>query len=314
MILAVIDIGSNTYNLKITDTQSGHVLHFDKLFVKMLEGSRGTSEISAAGHHRGLAALKHYAQAIKKYPGALAYAFATSAVRSSSNGVQFVADAERETGICINVIDGDQEALFITEGVKQAVELAEEPTLIMDIGGGSTEYVIANKNTVFWKKSYLLGASRLLETLQPGDPISSEGFERFENHLNDMLPDFLQAVQQYNPHLLIGSSGSFETLYNVAAHRFGRREILPDDRSLNFHLMEFETVYTDLLNMTTRQRLNVPGMPAPRAEMIHLSGMLIDYVLRKSVVSQFKISTYALKEGVVSSIFKNPEKWRKSLL
>lgn len=314
MRIGIIDLGSNTFNLKIVDTESQAEVHVDKRPVKLLQGSGKSPRIAPGGFERGLVVLNDYMKVMRDWDVDRAYAFATSAIRSSENGEDFVREAYSKTGVAVNVIDGDQEARFIFEGVRQAIDLNEDPVLVMDIGGGSTEYIIGNNSKVFWAASYPLGVSRLLENLAPNDRITNEDEIAFRQHVDLIQSELYEALYQFPVQTLIGSSGSFETYYNIAAAKFDRLAIGPTDRSLNFNIFEFDQTWKMLMKMDTQERLKVPGMLPMRAEMIHLSGILIDMVLQKSVINHFFISTFALKEGVLEEVINKPEKWHASSL
>ena len=160
MRIAVIDLGTNTFNLLIVEVNSdktySHVFQ-TKISVKLAEGGMNEGVIAEIPFQRGMAAFKTHFETTKKYKVDKVFAFATSAIRSTKNGQLFVEQAKEETGIDIQIISGDREAELIYYGVHSAVEMDDDASLIIDIGGGSTEFIIANKNRIFWKQSFLLG-------------------------------------------------------------------------------------------------------------------------------------------------------------
>ena len=186
--------------------------------------------------------------------------------------------------------------------------------MIVDIGGGSTECVIANDQGVLWEKSYPLGVSRLLETFKPQDPLSAEDQRKIEQHLDQTLIELWFAVQQYKPTTIIGSSGSFETIHDVCARRFGHDTIQPDQKHSRIYLRELEVMSALLLKQTTTERVVIPGMVAMRADTIHLSAIQINYLLKKTKIKTLLLSMYALKEGVLYSMNKEHEPWLISSL
>ncbi|MEO8795013.1 MAG: exopolyphosphatase, partial [Daejeonella sp.] len=118
--------------------------------------------------------MKKFKSVIDSYKIKNFKAVATAAVRTAANGKDFVADVKSETGIEIETVTGDKEAALIFEGVKQAVKLGAETCLIMDIGGGSVEFILASTNGIIWKKSYPIGAAKLMALFHHSDPISPE--------------------------------------------------------------------------------------------------------------------------------------------
>ncbi|MCE9538076.1 MAG: phosphatase, partial [Bacteroidetes bacterium] len=164
--IAVIDLGTNTFNLLIVEVSSDKTYELvfqTKISVKLGEGGINKGFIAPLPFNRGIDALKVHKQTIEKYNVGKVYAIATSAIRGASNGAEFVAKANEECNIDVQVISGDKEAETIYYGVRDAVKMSDEVSLIIDIGGGSTEFIIANKHQIFWKQSFLLGVARLLE-------------------------------------------------------------------------------------------------------------------------------------------------------
>ena len=123
-------------------------------------------------------------------------AFATSAIRSTKNGGDFVSEVFEKLALKIEVIDGDKEAELIYQGVGKAIPFDLDCKLIMDIGGGSTEFIIANAEGVQWKKSYQLGVSRLKELFKPKDPITQEEIQTIE-HRESELKDLIENIKPF---------------------------------------------------------------------------------------------------------------------
>lgn len=313
MITGVIDIGTNTFNLLIKD-DTDRVLYNDKIPVKLGKGGIDKNHIAADAFLRGIDALSRFHAICKEKEANQIFAFATSAVRSADNGQQFVEEVEEQTGIKVNVIDGDREAMFIYEGVHQAIQIGKEPILIVDIGGGSTECVIANNTGVLWEKSYPLGVSRLLETFKPSDPIGQDDIQKLESHLDRTLFELWHAVQVHKPTAIVGSSGSFETIHDVCAKRFGHQVLEPKQKNSRIYLRELEIASELLINSTTTERTVLPGMVTMRADTIHLSAIQINYFLKKTGIKTLLLSMYALKEGVLFTMNKEHEPWLISSL
>jgi len=159
MILAVIDCGTNTFNLLIVEVKN---TAYTKIFntrhsVKLGEGTINKGFIDAVPFNRGIAALVDFKIHITKYNVEKTLAYATSAIRDAKNGLDFITKTKLDLDIDINIIDGNREAELIYLGNKVAANLKNEPALIMDIGGGSTEFIIANGQQIFWKQSFLCG-------------------------------------------------------------------------------------------------------------------------------------------------------------
>lgn len=303
MVFAVIDLGTNTFNLLIAEMlpdNSFKRLFNTKIAVKLGEGTINSGYIADAPFQRGISALKQYQQYILDYNVEKEFAFATSAIRSASNGPDFVKAAWERAKISVTVIDGNEEAELIYYGNRMAVKMSEDISLIMDIGGGSTEFILANRDTIFWKKSFKLGAARLLERFKPSDPITEAEILSFHDYLRTELVPLYEAVKQYPPLELIGSSGAFDSVVDLIGGEFDHP--LVSEAQTEYHLSpgEYELISRRIKASTLHERYQMPYLTHMRADMMVISIMLIDHVLKELNLSVFKTSTFSLKEGVIS--------------
>ena len=300
MKTAIIDLGTNTFNLLIVEGST--TLFKTKIAVKLGEGGITKGCIAKTSFQRGFEALRKHLQTIEEFQANRTLAFATSAIRSASNGADFVAKVKTELGLHIEVIDGDKEAELIYLGVQQALDLGDGNKLIMDIGGGSTEFIICNKKEIFWKQSFRLGAARLIEHFQPHDPITSTEVKSIEGYLENTLTPLWAALKKFPCDTLVGSSGSFDTLADVIAHQFYDITILKGKTTYDFKLSEYYWLHDYFLKSNLEKRLNTPGMIPMRADMIVISSIFINYLLKRHKILSMKLSTYALKEGVLKTL------------
>ncbi len=305
MKIAVIDLGTNTFNLLIVEVNSDKTylpIFQAKISVKLAEGGMNKGFIADVAFDRGIEAFKTHFASTQKYTADKIYAFATSAIRGASNGAEFVEKVKALTGIDIQVISGDREAELIYYGVRSAVKMSEQASLIIDIGGGSTEFIIANKSQIFWKQSFLLGAARLLEMFPPSDPIKLSEINIFVDHLFTELQPLFEAIKEYPITELIGSSGSFDSLAEMIVHRFYSTQMLDDTTEFTFDLGECATIYEEILKSTNLERLEMKGLVAMRVDMIVVSSIIVHFVIRSLEIEQMRLSTYSLKEGVIYEV------------
>jgi exopolyphosphatase/guanosine-5'-triphosphate,3'-diphosphate pyrophosphatase len=267
--------------------------------VKLAEGGMNKGFIAPVPFERGIEALKKHRLTAEEYKTEKIFAFATSAIRGASNGAEFVARAKAETGIDIQMISGDKEAELIYYGVRSAVEMSHTVSLIIDIGGGSTEFIIADKEKIFWKQSFLLGAARLLELFAPSDPITDKEIESLTNHLNNELQPLFEAVKKYPVGELIGSSGSFDSLAEMIAQRFYSPSVLENKTEYSFDLGDCEAIYNTIIKSTNVERQNMKGLVAMRVDMIVVSSIIVNFVIRSFAIENMRLSSYSLKEGVL---------------
>lgn len=304
MKAAIIDLGTNTFNLLITEFtgSTAKSLFSTKTSVKLGEGGINKKIILEPAFERGLNALVLFNQIIKQYGVKKIYAFATSAIRNASNGKEFCKLIKDKTGIEINIIDGDREAELIYKGVKSAVKLTGEKVLIMDIGGGSTEFIIANNNEIFWKESFEIGAARLLDLFPSSEPISEDEINDIENYLSKKLISLFENVKEHEPNCLLGTSGSFDTFAEMITVRFYDREILSNVTHYDFKLSDFDTIYETIISSTKDERMKMDGLIEMRVDMIVIAAICTRFILRELGLKGMKLSAYALKEGVLSEL------------
>lgn len=305
--LAIIDLGSNTFNLLIIKRFGQTYQTIFKTRIPTKIGAEGfdSKTITPEAFKRGLVAIQALHMIITEYRSNHIYAFATSAMRDATNGSTFVKEVRALTGIEIKVISGDREAELIYNGVSRALQFGSKPELIMDIGGGSTEFVIASEDGVLWKHSFDLGVTRLLEQLNPSNPLSESDIEHFNAFLNDHLSLLFKATKDHDITGLIGSSGSFESLAEMIEVSTEGSPKLSGATEYDFNLNDLSGLNTILVKSTISEREQMMGLVPYRLETIHLASMFIQYIIQKLSLPKVRLSTYALREGVVSELSEN---------
>lgn len=305
---AIIDLGSNTFHLLIIEKQGDtiHTLVKEQIPAKIAKAGINQGIIADEAIERALKVLHRFRQQIDDRGVALenCKALGTSAIRNANNGTEFCQIIEKETGIVIEVISGDREAELIYEGVRQALDLGAVPSLIMDIGGGSVEFIICNAARIFWKQSFEIGGQRLLEKFVHTDPVSFSAIQRMSNYFQEQLLPLLNAAHQYAPQTLVGSSGSFDTLADMDfMHRLGHLPN-PEQTDFDYSMEEFYRAYELLTTLNRDERIAIPGMIELRVDMIVPAMVLIAHVLKSLNIKQIRCSTYALKEGIMAWVLK----------
>lgn len=305
--IAVIDLGTNTFNLLVAEASAEHtyqIIYTTKVAVKLGEGGINTGTIASVPFQRGIDAMKLHLETANKYNVSKIFAFATSAVRSAENGNDFVAEIKKQTGIEVNIISGEKEAELIYAGVRQALDIGTEKALVMDIGGGSTEFIICNNHQIFWKHSFDLGVSRMYEFFKHSEPITEEEILKIDNYFKEKLQPLFKAVEQYHIDTLIGSSGSFDTFAEMIFCRFHKEETFESRTSYEFQLEDFYKIHDLIIRSNLDVRYKMEGLIEMRVDMIVLASLFTNFVLRELKLKKMRLSTYALKEGVLSEITK----------
>ena len=302
MITAILDFGTNTFNLLIAERKERGftILLSSKQPVKLGRGGIQVNTITPDAKERGFIAIQNHMEVIRNYEVDEIRAFATSAIRNASNGEKFIEEVYRRFGFRTRIIPGEREAELIYKGVRQAVELGEENSMILDIGGGSIEFIICNKQGIVWKKSFELGMARLLELFSLSDPITSEEVRALENYFRLELAPLREAVRKERPRTLIGASGSFDTFQAIIRLRKGLDSDQYFGREIS--LKDYGKLHKILVRSTREERAAMPGMEPVRVEMIVAATIFVSFVIRDCNISHLHHSEFALKEGVISEL------------
>ncbi|GAA5026233.1 hypothetical protein GCM10011506_11520 [Marivirga lumbricoides] len=300
--VAVIDIGTNTFHLLIVDVSGAEreIIHKEKIAVKLGEGGISVGKITDAAQERALQTLSHFKNKIDSEKVDRIFASATSAMRNASNGKDIIRKIDQVCGIKVKIISGIEEAQFIQKGVKKAIKIGSKPTLVMDIGGGSVEFILCNEKEIFWLESFEIGAQRLLDKFHKHDPISKEDIENLYQYLEKELSPLTAQLEEWQPHSLIGSSGTFDTLVDMAYAK--KTENKPDDVAFTLSLDDFQLLFDEIIHKERAERLAIPGMIEMRVDMIVVAICLIQFILRNNDFNAIQVSTYALKEGILEAI------------
>lgn len=293
---AVIDLGTNTFHLLIAEGGAGFALHEiyrERRFVKLAE--EGIAHIGAAPYQRGLQTLIHYRQVLDEYgiPVEQVQALGTAALRTAGNGQAFLREVLEHTGIKVTLISGEREAELIYKGVALAVPPTKERLLIMDIGGGSVEFIIADENGIHWAQSFPIGVAVLYMQFHQQEPIHEEESRKLKAFLQSVLSPLKQALADFPCRQLAGASGTFDVL----ADFIGKGATNPLHTIVN--VPDFFPFYAKLLRLNKAERHNMPGLPPERADMIVVALILLEVVLHMSGIEQIITSAYAMKEGML---------------
>ena len=298
MRLSIIDLGTNTFNLLVAESDAADklvIVHSEERAVFLGRGGIEQGMITDDAMERGLAVLRTFVDKSRALGAERIIGFGTSALRNARNAQDFTARAKRGSGVDITIIPGEEEAELILEGVRQAVPFTGKPMLVMDIGGGSIEFILATDKALMWKRSFEIGATRLLERFSPSDPLSIEEHFRIAAYLDARLEPLFAVMDRHWPNALVGSAGSFDTLAElVAADRGG----MPADneRTMAFNTTEFDAIRDRLIGSTRAERAGMKAVPEYRVDTLALALIAIERVLAQGI-EELCWSKYALKEG-----------------
>ncbi|MCZ4223581.1 exopolyphosphatase [Pedobacter rhodius] len=303
MRVAVIDLGTNTFHLLIAEPKGKdfEILYKTNVPVKLGEGRINDNLIIPVAFERGISTLKDFRKTIEEYQVDKVRATATSAVRSAENGKDFVLAAKEQANIQIEIITGDEEASSIYEGVKLSGAI-NDLSLIMDIGGGSVEFILCDTEKLIWKKSYNIGAARLMQQFFKSDPIADDEKHAILNHIQNQLTDLFEICEQHQPEVLIGSAGAFETFAELIIKKKHQSIDIALAKTYSFNFNEYIETTLKLINATHDERAEMPGMIPLRIDMSVIAALITNYIMGRLKINKLILSTYDLKMGVLSAL------------
>lgn len=290
--VAVIDLGTNTFHILIVDLRDDG--HYDTIFKErryVYLGGANINKIDLEAFSRGIDTLVEFAQTMKEHRVVKYRAIGTAALRKSSNAQEFILEAKELAGINIELITGDQEALLIAKGISQLYK-EDKPHLVMDIGGGSVEFIIG-KTSIDWCQSFEVGISILYNRFMKTDPIDPADLDALFDYLDNSLAPLKAAMGGYDSYDLIGAAGTYEVL---ATYLNGEL----DSKLSQLNQQGIRDLFATAIPLSIDERKALDGIPSHRAQYLIVSLALIIYVLDNSQINHVYVSAYSMKEGVIA--------------
>ena len=304
MRIAVIDLGTNTCNLLVADVNSSSftILHQSKQPVKLGDDKIKENNISPEATHRTIQAFQLHKNIIQKYEVEKIRVIATSAVRSAENKITFLEKISDDSGWIVKVISGEKEADLIFKGVLLAFHEFEFPSLILDIGGGSNELILAKRNKLTWKESQPTGMARIINQFPISNPILPYEITEIQEYFLKKHRDAIKICRQKGVDTLIGCSGAFDTIADIID------QVDPGEKQRRVQpisVFEFYNVYRKLIHSTYDERLVMKGMDLVRVDLIVPAVILIERLIDATGIKQIIQTDFALREGVLFELMKN---------
>lgn len=294
---AVIDFGTNTARLLIADQislGSFRHIHLQREVVRMGGGFSRTEGLSLDAMQRGLACLSRFSESIRAHQVHNVLAVATSAVRDAVNGTAFVNLVREKTGIELSVIDGVAEGTMTLSGVMAGLDRYDESILVLDIGGGSTEFTLARSGKAAFVQSLPLGVVRLTE--------GKSSIEDMGAKIRKELHVMMQALRKTGDHVvegttLVGTAGTATTLAAISMEMTDY-----DYRKVNNALVsrqEISSILNRLLPLSPEERLKIPGLEKGREDLIIAGILVILQTMDLFNIRCMKVSDFGLLEGLL---------------
>ncbi|MES2555546.1 MAG: hypothetical protein V4604_05305 [Bacteroidota bacterium] len=292
---AVIDLGTNTFNLLIADVSENdfRVIHNSKEGVALGMGGINEQTIAPEAMQRAFTAFEHFVGICESYQARHIQAFGTSAVRDADNSDELLSAVKERFNITIEVIDGLREAELIYDGVSWSYDF-NEPSLIMDIGGGSTEFIRGNAKDPLQFCSLNIGVSRAVQLFDLSDPMSAEDQQRLIQWFEESAGE----LNQFDAcSVLVGASGSFETFYEMSH----QASFPAGSEPIRLERKELDETLDWIIGSTFEEREKHPYIIPIRRKMAPIAALKTKWILEKFAIQEVFISPFSLKEGALRS-------------
>lgn len=300
--LAAIDVGSNSIKLLVARRDAadpGHAVEIlrEKEMVRLGQETLASGTLSEEAMEDGLDCLARYAALARAAGADTISAVATCAVREASNGGEFVRRVRRETGVRLSVISGEEEARLITRAVRTDLPPSCDPLLVLDIGGGSTEVVVANGEKILLAESLDLGAVRLTDLHVSTDPLSSREARALRKAIRSRVKRLEKPVLRARIKTAVGTSGTILAVAEIAAHLNGRAGTGAGHRTLA--RKDLKRVVRLLASTTLKQKARIAGLDAGRADIVTAGAILLEELFRAFSLETLLASERSLRDALV---------------
>lgn len=306
MKLAAIDIGSNSIHLVIVRAVKGQhpeIIDREKEMVRLGAGTLREHRLSKKTIERAITTLRRFKKMAEHNGADPIITTATSAVRESRNSDQFIEQVRKEVGLDVQVLPGVEEARLIAMAVSEVTDFNNRRALIIDIGGGSTEFIITGGGEPELMLSLRLGAVRLTEKFISSDPVSIEQRNRLVANIRSDFTRAAAEIKNAGFDFVIGSSGTVLNMVNAVVQEdepYGSEDV-PDYEpfSQTVTIDQIEWLNRKLGRMTLRERRRVPGIEKGRADIIVVGGLLLQCILSDLDAAEITSCDWSLREGVI---------------
>ena len=298
--LAAIDIGTNSIKLLVAAVDEAGVLEVlarEKSPVRLGGGTLATGRLSPEAIEAGVSAIEQFLRSVEAQKAELARAVATCAVREAENSQEFLEAVRRRTGIAVDVISGEEEARLIHMAARSEFSSRLDPIFVVDIGGGSTEFIISDGPRVLLTESLPLGSVRLAGLVHD-DPPGGGDRKAVRKAIRAAAKKAAQAVRKTGFKTCVGSAGTIQSLSLVhEAAVLGREPIPSGHRTLT--RAGLKRVNRILGKTTQKEKLRVPGLDPRRRDIAAPGGILLAWILKNTGADGIVVGERGLREGII---------------
>lgn len=294
--IAIIDLGSNLTKLVVVSGKLPlHVIHRSVYDTKTLK-SAPKGVFDSVSIKRIEADISKVLDVANSFGCTTILGIATSAFRTRKNGKEVISSINKKFGTSIKIIEGKQEAQLIYKGALASVNLVQFPVMVMDIGGGSTEFIIGSKTSILWKHSFDFGSTALTSDIKISDPLTKNENQLLVQKLEDFLPIFFEAIKKFAPVSFIGTTGAFESFAQLIENSKGNTT--PVQSGYTYKISELKSMIATLILSSKMERTQMDGINLLRVPTIHIAALILNYVLASTFFEQYYLSLGDVKEGV----------------
>jgi exopolyphosphatase/guanosine-5'-triphosphate,3'-diphosphate pyrophosphatase len=298
MKIAAVDIGTNSMRLLLADYVEGKFFNRQKYINTTRIGQNVDKEgiISDEAIQRNVDALHEFANIARKNGCEKIYAMGTSALRDSKNKEVFLKKAFDKSKVLVEIISGDNEADLGFLGVVQEVE--EDDILVIDIGGGSTEFIVGNKSDgIKFNKSEDVGALRITEKFLTKDPINDKEFEYAKRYIETTIMETIDKISNLNITKVVGIGGTITSL--SAIHQDLK---VYDTNKIHKSIIlekDIEEILSNLKKLTVKEKRNLNGLQPKRADIITAGALILNIIIKKLEIKDISVSEFDNLEGLI---------------
>jgi exopolyphosphatase/guanosine-5'-triphosphate,3'-diphosphate pyrophosphatase len=296
--LAAIDVGSNSIHMVIAQVDAaGGITELSRSreMVGLGRMSFPSHRLSGQAMERAMITLRRFVAEAGRWQCERTLAIATSAVRESENGGEFLERVRRELGVHVRVVSARDEARLIHLGVRQAIDLDGGPHLILDIGGGSVEFIVAaGADKPLLLESRKLGAARMTARYVKSDPVEARELKALLAHYDAELTPVLDEVRRHRPVRMIGTSGAVESLAAICSGGTSGGALSPMLRRT-----DLQKLVDQLIESRAEDRARIKGLDDKRRDQILASAILVLEVFRRLDIDRLEVCRSALREGIL---------------
>jgi exopolyphosphatase/guanosine-5'-triphosphate,3'-diphosphate pyrophosphatase len=273
------------------------------MLVRLGDKKIKNNRISAEATRRVIRSLSTQNEIIKKYQVQKISVIATSAVREAGNKIEFLDKISNASGWIVKIVSGEKEAELIFKGVLLALGNMEQPTIILDIGGGSNELILAHKSEMLWKESQPTGMARVVTQFALSDPLKPEEFIILKNFFEARHQAAFEQCRHFDVKTLVGCSGAFDTIADIID------QVNPGEKQRKkqqIKIKDFWNVFKLITQSTHQERIKLTGMDMVRVDLIVPAMVFIGQLIEESGITEIIQTDFALREGVLYEILNSP--------